>query len=396
MKPLHGKKIIDLTNVLAGPFCTYQLVNLGAEVIKVESPIKGDLARNLGSDPNLNSIGMGISFLAQNSGKRSITLNLKSTKGKSILKKLIKRSDALVENFRPGVMERLNLDYQKLKIENPDLIYCAITGFGQDGPLSQNPAYDQIVQGLSGVMSITGDKNNNPFRVGYPISDTIGGLTAAMAISAALNNPKGGSFIDISMLESTLVTMGWVISNYLIGGVLPKPQGNENFTSSPSGTFQTKDGLINIAANKDEQWELLAEHIGRCDLIVNPDFFSREKRKENRFRLKAEIETVLTKKQAKKWIEELNKIGVPAGPVLSIPEILEHPQILDRGLISEIESTINLEKKIKILKSAIIFDGKHPDTKGTPPSLGADNNQIYLDLGYDESDIKVLEEEGVI
>ena len=396
MKPLHGKKIIDLTNVLAGPFCTYQLVSLGAEVIKVESPIKGDLARNLGSDPNLNSIGMGISFLAQNSGKRSITLNLKSTKGKSILKKLIKRSDALVENFRPGVMERLNLDYQKLKIENPDLIYCAITGFGQDGPLSQNPAYDQIVQGLSGVMSITGDKNNNPFRVGYPISDTIGGLTAAMAISAALNNPKGGSFIDISMLESTLVTMGWVISNYLIGGVLPKPQGNENFTSSPSGTFQTKDGLINIAANKDEQWELLAEHIGRCDLIVNPDFFSREKRKENRFRLKAEIETVLTKRQAKKWIEELNKIGVPAGPVLSIPEILEHPQILDRGLISEIESTINLEKKIKILKSAIIFDGKHPDTKGTPPSLGADNNQIYLDLGYDESDIKVLEEEGVI
>jgi formyl-CoA transferase len=393
---LHGKKIIDLTNVLAGPFCTYQLVNLGAEVIKVESPIKGDLARNLGSDPNLNSIGMGISFLAQNSGKRSITLNLKSLKGKCILKKLIKRSDALVENFRPGVMERLNLDYQKLKIENPDLIYCAITGFGQDGPLSQNPAYDQIVQGLSGVMSITGDKNNNPFRVGYPISDTIGGLTAAMAISAALNNPKGGSFIDISMLESTLVTMGWVISNYLIGGVLPKPQGNENFTSSPSGTFQTKDGLINIAANKDEQWELLAEHIGRCDLIVNPDFFSREKRKENRFRLKAEIETVLTKRQAKKWIEELNKIGVPAGPVLSIPEILEHPQILDRGLISEIESTINLEKKIKILKSAIIFDGKHPDTKGTPPSLGADNNQIYLDLGYDESDIKVLEEEGVI
>ena len=217
-----------------------------------------------------------------------------------------------------------------------------------------------------------------------------------MAISAALNNPKGGSFIDISMLESTLVTMGWVISNYLIGGVLPKPQGNENFTSSPSGSFQAKDGLINIAANKDEQWELLAEHIGRDDLIVNPDFFSREKRKENRLRLKAEIETVLTKKSAKKWIEELNKIGVPAGPVLSIPEILKHPQILNRGLISEIHNTPNLEKKIKILKSAIIFDGKHPETKSTPPSLGADNNQIYLDLGYDESDIKVLKEEGVI
>lgn len=240
MKPLHGKKIIDLTNVLAGPFCTYQLVNLGAEVIKVETPIKGDLARNLGSDPNLNSIGMGISFLAQNSGKSSITLNLKSSKGKSILKKLIKRSDALVENFRPGVMERLSLDYKKLKIENPDLIYCAITGFGQDGPLSQNPAYDQIVQGLSGVMSITGDKNNNPFRVGYPISDTIGGLTAAMAISAALNNPKGGSFIDISMLESTLVTMGWVISNYLIGVFSLNPREMKTLPAHLPDLFKLK------------------------------------------------------------------------------------------------------------------------------------------------------------
>ena len=154
-------------------------------------------------------------------------------------------------------MSRLELDYEILKQENPNLIYCAITGFGQDGPLSQNPAYDQIVQGLSGVMTITGDAENNPFRVGYPIADTIGGLTAAMAVSAALNNPKGGSFIDVSMLEATLVTMGWVISNYLIGGIVPKAQGNENFTSAPSGTFQAKDGLLNIAANKDEQLSLI-------------------------------------------------------------------------------------------------------------------------------------------
>ena len=317
MKPLKGKRILDLTNVLAGPFCTYQLANLGAEVIKLETPIKGDLARNLGANPELNSKGMGISFLAQNSGKKSITLNLKSKKGKSIFRKLVRECDALVENFRPGVMDRLGLDYKKLKQDNPKLIYCAITGFGQDGPLAQNPAYDQIVQGLSGVMTITGDSENNPFRVGYPISDTIGGLTAAMAVSAALNNPEGGSFIDISMLEATLVTMGWVVSNYLIGGVIPKAQGNENFTSAPSGSFQAKDGILNIAANKDEQWELLARHLGREDLIDNPDFSNREKRKKNRFRLKAELETVLTTRPAEKWIEELNQKSVPAGPVLN-------------------------------------------------------------------------------
>jgi len=396
MKPLKGKRILDLTNVLAGPFCTYQLANLGAEVIKLETPIKGDLARNLGANPELNSKGMGISFLAQNSGKKSITLNLKSKKGKSIFRKLVRECDALVENFRPGVMDRLGLDYKKLKKNNPKLIYCAITGFGQDGPLAQNPAYDQIVQGLSGVMTITGDSENNPFRVGYPISDTIGGLTAAMAVSAALNNPEGGSFIDISMLEATLVTMGWVVSNYLIGGVIPKAQGNENFTSAPSGSFQAKDGILNIAANKDEQWELLARHLGREDLIDNPDFSNREKRKKNRFRLKAELETVLTTRPAEKWIEELNQKSVPAGPVLTIPEILNHPQITKRGLLENLENIPGLEKNIDVLKTAALFDGKHLTLEGNPPLLGEDNNKIYNSLGLNDAAINKLKEEGVI
>ena len=396
MKPLKGKTILDLTNVLAGPFCTYQLVNLGAEVIKVETPLKGDLARNLGADPDLNKKGMGISFLAQNSGKQSVTLNLKSEKGKNLFKKLVKKSDAVVENFRPLVMSRLELDYEILKQENPNLIYCAITGFGQDGPLSQNPAYDQIVQGLSGVMTITGDAENNPFRVGYPIADTIGGLTAAMAVSAALNNPKGGSFIDISMLEATLVTMGWVISNYLIGGVVPKAKGNENFTSAPSGTFQAKDGLLNIAANKDEQWELLAKHLDRKDLISHPDFSNREVRKKNRLRLKAELETVLTTRSVEEWIKELNQIGVPAGPVLSIPEALNHPQITDRGLIANLNNISNVEDNIEILKTAAIFNGQHLDVENNPPTLGADNEKIYSDIGLNEDEINNLKKEGVI
>ena len=396
MKPLQGKRILDITNVLAGPFCTYQLANLGAEVLKIETPVKGDLARNLGADPDLNSKGMGISFLAQNSGKKSITLNLKSKKGKILFRELVSEYDAVVENFRPGVMKRLDLSYESLKKNNSNLIYCAITGFGQDGPLSQNPAYDQIIQGLSGVMTITGDSENNPFRVGYPISDTIGGLTAAMALSAALNAPKGGSFIDVSMLEATLVTMGWVISNYLIGGVIPKAQGNENFTSSPSGSFQAKDGLLNIAANKDEQWELLANHLGRKDLIENPDFSNREMRKKNRLRLKAELETILTTKLVEEWVEELNKISVPAGPVLSIPEVLSHPQITKRGILTTLENIPGVEKSIDVLKAAVLFDGDHHQIDSNPPLLGADNTSVYSSLGLGEEEINQLKKEGVI
>src|SRR6185436_4665847 len=221
---LAGTRVLDMTNVLAGPFCCYQLALLGAEVIKVETPGTGDLARQLGADPELNRRGMGASFLAQNAGKRSITLNLKHVKARETFTRLVKTSDVMVENFRPGVMDRLELGYERLKDIKPNLIYCAISGFGQDGPLRLNPAYDQIIQGLSGVMSVTGDAQSAPLRVGYPVADTMGGITAAYAISAALfrrERTGEGEFIDVSMLESTLVAMGWVVSNWLIAGVRP-------------------------------------------------------------------------------------------------------------------------------------------------------------------------------
>jgi len=232
--PLAGITVLDLTNVLAGPFACHQLAHLGADVIKVEAVGRGDLARNLGSDPGLSARGMGISFLAQNAGKRSITLNLKDPRGKEALRRLVRRADVLVENFRPGVMDRLGLGYDVLKDENPSLIYCAISGFGQTGPWADRPAYDQIVQGASGVMSVTGEAEGTPTRVGYPLADTVGGLTAAMSICAALNNSTRGAFIDVPMVDAVLATMGWVVSNHLIGGVTPDRQGNENPTSAPS------------------------------------------------------------------------------------------------------------------------------------------------------------------
>ena len=222
---LERVRVLDLTNVLAGPFCCYQLAQLGADVIKVEVPGAGDLARQLGADPELNKRLMGAS-LAQNAGKRSVTLNLKNPDGKEVFRRLVGTADVVVENFRPGVMDRLDLGYQELKKLKSNLIYCAISGFGQNGPLKDNPAYDQIIQGLSGVMSITGDKNSAPLRAGFPVADTIGGLTAAFAIAAALfrrERSNEGEFIDVSMLESTLVTMGWAVSNWLIAGIPPEP-----------------------------------------------------------------------------------------------------------------------------------------------------------------------------
>src|SRR6185369_14653964 len=259
-RPLSGVRVLDLTNVLAGPYCSYHLMLLGAEVVKVEVPDQGDLARRLGPDPELNRQGIGASFLAQNSGKKSVELNLKTPADRSAFEDLIRGADVLLENFRAGVLARLGFDWPRLRAHNPGLVYCAISGFGQTGPMSQAPAYDQIIQGLSGMMSITGTPDTAPLRVGFPICDSLGGLVAALAISAALvgrTRHGNGCFIDVSMLEAAISAMGWAVSNYLVSGAEPQPMGDQNATAAPSGTFDTADGPLNIAANQQEQFERL-------------------------------------------------------------------------------------------------------------------------------------------
>ena len=394
--PLAGVRILDLTNVLAGPFACHQLAHLGAEVIKVEAVGRGDLARNLGADPALSARGMGISFLAQNAGKRSLTLNLKADAGKEVLRRLVRGADVLVENFRPGVMDRLGLGPDMLRAENPALIYCAISGFGQTGPWADRPAYDQIVQGVSGLMSVTGTDDSGPLRVGYPLADTIGGLTAAMAITAALNAPKRGCVIDVSMLEAVLATMGWVVSNHLVGGVTPARNGNENPTSAPSGAFQCADGLINIAANKDEQWALLARHLGREDLLAHAEFATREDRKANRLRLRAELETVLTTANAADWADALNRIGVPAGPVLDVPDILAHPQVRDRDFLARFSDTQGVPNAIELVRIGAMIDGARPSVDSPPPALGQDTDAVLGALGYTADQIEALRVGGAI
>jgi crotonobetainyl-CoA:carnitine CoA-transferase CaiB-like acyl-CoA transferase len=396
---LAGARVLDLTNVLAGPFCCYQLAQLGADVIKVEVPGSGDLARQLGADPELNRRGMGASFLAQNAGKRSITINLKSDKGGDVFRRLVAVSHVVVENFRPGVMERLGLGYPALKAIKPDLIYCAISGFGQDGPLKFNPAYDQIIQGLSGVMSVTGDAETAPLRVGYPVSDTMGGITAAFAIAAALYRRERsgeGELIDVSMLESTLVAMGWQVSNWLIAGVRPQPLGNENMTASPSGTFRTGDGLLNIAANKQEQFETLCGLIGRKDLMVDALFAGREDRKRNRFALTREIETALVAKSAPQWAAVLNQHGVPAGEVLDVPAVLEHAQIKERQLLRTFEQVPDVDRPVSVVRAGFRLASGDPAPAMPPPALGADTADILAELGFSQREIDELACEKVI
>jgi len=396
---LAGLRVLDLTNVLAGPFCCYQLAQLGADVIKIETPGTGDLARQLGADPELNRRLMGASFLAQNAGKRSITLNLKNTKAREAFTRLVKTSDVVVENFRPGVMDRLELGYQRLKTIKPDLIYCAISGFGQDGPLRLNPAYDQIIQGLSGVMSVTGDAQSAPLRVGYPVADTMGGITAAYAISAALfrrERSGEGEFIDVSMLESTLVAMGWVVSNWLIAGVRPQPLGNENMTASPSGTFRTGAGLLNIAANQQQQFEALCKLIGRPELAADPRFAGREDRKRHRAELSVEIEKALVARPAADWSALMNKNGVPAGEVLDVPAVLEHPQIVERALLSTFDDVPEVDRNVSVVRSGFRLASGDPAPASPPPALGADTERLLTELGYSKSDIEALARDKAI
>lgn len=396
---LAGVRVLDLTNVLAGPFCCYQLAQLGADVIKVETPGTGDLARQLGADAELNRRLMGASFLAQNAGKRSITLNLKKPKGREAFARLVTTADVLVENFRPGVMQRLGIGYDTLKAIKPDLVYCAISGFGQDGPLRNNPAYDQIVQGLSGVMSITGDAKSAPLRVGYPVADTLGGINAAFAIAAALfrrQQSGEGEFIDVSMLESTLVAMGWVVSNWLIAGVRPQPLGNENMTASPSGTFHTGDGLLNIAANQQQQFETLCRLIGRPELATDPRFAGREDRKRHRDELSREIEAALAVRSAAEWSLLLNENGVPAGEVLDVPAVLEHPQIVGRALLHTFDDVPNVDQPVTVVRSGFRLGSGDPQPQSPPPALGADTRELLLLLGYSESEIEELAQDDAI
>jgi len=333
-----------------------------------------------------------VSFLAQNPGKRSITIDLKHPDGKEVFRRLVASADVLVENFRPGVMDRLGLGYRTLLEVHPKLVYCAISGFGQDGPLRDLPAYDQIIQGMSGLMSITGAPENAPYRVGYPVADTIGGLTAAFAISSALaaRERTGGTFIDVSMLEAVMATMGWAVSNHLIAGREPRPMGNDNVTASPSGTFRTGDGLINIAANKQEQFEAVCAVVGRPALAADPRFAERQGRLQHRAELKAALEDAMASGTTDDWWRRFNAAGVPAGPVYTVAQALDHPQVAGRGMVGTFADAPGVGRDIRVIRTGFKIDGRAPEVSAPPPTLGQHSDEILAELGYSPQAIDAL------
>jgi crotonobetainyl-CoA:carnitine CoA-transferase CaiB-like acyl-CoA transferase len=397
MRLLEGVRVLDLTNVLSGPFATLHLSLLGADVIKIENPDGGDLARKLGNVPDYNRKLLGTSFLAQNANKRSLTLNLKTDLGKEVFERLARRADVLVENFRPGVMDRLGFSYEALSKLNPALIYCAITGFGQTGPDAFKPAYDQIIQGLSGVMSINGDERLTPLRCGFPVCDTVGGLNAAFAIMAALYHRQRtgeGQFIDIALLDSIMPLMGWVAANLLIGGQQPVPMGNENFTAAPSSSFRTKDGSINIAANQQQHWEDLADILGLSELKEDARFKDRDIRKGNRYLLTPLLEARLMTESTEHWVEVLNARGIPAGDILSLEAALHSAQAKHRQMLEQIEQPgIGA---IEILNMTAKFSKTPAQIENAPPMLSEHTDAILTELGYTVEEQQALRAKHVI
>jgi len=392
-----GVRVLDLTNVLSGPFATLHLALLGAEVIKIENPAEGDLARRLGNVPELNDGLMGTSFLAQNANKKSVTLNLKEPEAREIFLRLARSSDVVVENFRPGVMDRLGLSYATLREANPRLIYCAISGFGQTGPDALKPAYDQIIQGLSGIMAINGDERLNPLRCGFPVCDTVGGLNAAFAIMAALYHRERtgeGQFIDVALVDSIMPLMGWVAANLLIGHQQPQLLGNDNFTAAPSGTFATADGAINIAANKQEQWEAVAEVLGVPELTRDPRFAARDARKKNRRALTPLLEAKLRQHPTDHWVQALNARSVPSGAILSLEAALAQPQVVHRGTVQAVcDERIG---ELQLFNLTAKFEKTPAAIESAPPRLSDHTEEILGGLGYSSSDVAALRAKGIV
>lgn len=398
--PLEGVQVLDLTAVISGPLCTYQLAMLGAEVIKVEVPGLGDIARRLGGDSALNQQQMGVSFWTLNAGKKSITLNLKSEQGRAIFKKILKKMDVVVENFRPGTMRKIGLDYDQLKQINPRIIYCAMSGFGQDGPWSRRASYDQIIQGLSGIMSVTGDAQSAPLRSGYVVCDTMVAMSAAFAISSALYRQLKsgvGEMIDVSMLDATLTTMpSWLISNYLNAGKAPVAMGNHNHASSPSGTFKTGDGLINIVCNEQKQYESLCDVIGLPQLKFDTRFLDRPLRVVHREALIPLLEDALGLRPAAEWDQLLNAVDVPAGVILTLPEILAEPQVKSREIIKTFTNVPGLDRDVAVPRLGFHLASGLPDTDIPPPQLGQDTDQVLAQFGYASDEIAQLRLEGIV
>lgn len=392
-EPLEGISVLDLTRVLAGPFCTMLLCDMGANVVKVERPEGGDDSRSFSPFVGDDSAY----FMSINRGKKSITLNLKTVEGKKLLERLIERFDVLVENFRPGVFERLGFSAQRLREINPRLIYTCSSGFGHSGPMSHRTAYDLIIQGLSGMMSITGPDENSPTKVGSSIADIFCGTFACIGILAALHsrNLTGkGQKVDVAMLDSMVSVLENAIARYAATGEPPVPIGNRHPSIAPFASFKTLDGIINIAVGNDVLWEKFCKAIGRPEMCDDPKFVNNPARVRNLEELMEILGGELEKRTSDEWLGVFGKLDIPSGKINNIADIFEDEQIRAREMIVEVPHRCG---NVKMPGVPIKFSDTPASIAGPAPLLGEHNREVYAGmLGLSDLEMEELKRKGII
>ena len=402
IRPLDGIRVLDISRALAGPFCTMMLGDLGADVIKVERPGRGDESRSWGppfvGTPNDSYPGESTYYLAANRSKRSLTVNLKSPEGQEIIKRLAAVSDVLVENYLTGSLDKMGLGYEQLHELNPRLVYCSISGYGRSGPYAGKGGYDFILQAEGGIMGITGPVEGPPFRVGVSIIDLTTGMFASTAILAALRarDVTGeGQLLDLSLLDSSAAILTNVASNYLIGGVEPKRMGNAHFNIAPYEVFRARDRWLTLGALNQRQWENLCNVVDRQEIIDDPLFASNQDRVENRASLAEVLNGAFAARDAREWIDELHQVGIPSGVINTIADVFNHPQAQEREL------KIELEHPTAGVLSFPGYPYKFSETpaqaRRPPPLLGEHTDEVLSELlEYSPAEVQELHKLGAI
>ena len=395
MKALQDIRVLDLTRALAGPFCTLMLGDYGADVVKIELPGTGDDTRRWGP-PFIGD--ESAYFLSINRNKRSLTLNFKEPEAIEIFLRLVKNADVVVENFTPGVMGRFGIDYPAVKSVNPRIVYCSISGFGQDGPYHDRPAYDQIVQGVSGLMSITGETDGEPQKVGIAVSDIGAGMWAAFAVMTALHHLEKsgeGQYIDISMLDGQVAWLTYQAAYYFANNEPPKRLGAAHPTLVPYQAFMSQDGkYVNVAVGSERIWERFCEGIDWADLKTNPEFTLNGDRVRNRATLVPMLQEYFLTQPASHWVKVLQAVNVPAGPINDLADVFSDPQVLHRQMLLEMPHPTL--KSIKQTGLPLKFSATPGGLDRHPPLLGEHNQEILNDLGYSAADVAKLAEKSII
>ncbi len=394
-QPFTGIRVLDFTQVFAGPFGSYQLALLGADVVKIERP-GGDDMRFGPPSKEWSERGLGTGWMAINANKRNIALDLTKPEAIAIVKRLAETADVVMENFRPGVMDKLGIGYEALSKVNPRIIYAAVSGFGQTGPERTTGAYDGKIQAMSGLMSITGSKESGPTRAGFAVCDAIGGMSLAFGVASALfqrTHTGKGQLVDVAMLDSALTFMSSFVVDYTVGGHLQGPSGNRAQSRLPTADlFKVKDGHLLLAVNNDKQFVALSKAIGHPDLPKDPRFVDWPSRIENEVALRAIIEEVFASADAATWDERLTAADVPCSRIWSLAEVVKHPQLQSRTILQKIDSPYG---EVELLASGIRYAHGGAEVKRFPVLPGADTDAVLSEAGYSAEEIAKFKADGI-